>query len=342
MKADAINDHDGRTSFEAIGADAADSAESDAPDSRDAEMPPRLGVDCLRSRIDQLEKENRSLESLRKQAEQALALTRRQMARLLEENAPLRATAELNACELDKLGADLAKTEQALDEALHKLASAESALRQRQEENAQAWAELSPARQRIAEIEQELKDREATVSALENELAEANAWTFTLAGERREAEEKASRMAQALDAERHSRETAEQELGALQGLVSALEQQLATSDADLRIVEERRDEAYKEIAAITRFLRASEAATADYQAKYDWMTRVTSVMLGNGRWWSLLLPAKWHRRRNFRRLAVEQLFDAEAYLRRYPDVRASGQDPLRHFIAHGMAEGRQP
>ncbi|WP_197424787.1 DUF563 domain-containing protein [Bordetella sp. N] len=34
------------------------------------------------------------------------------------------------------------------------------------------------------------------------------------------------------------------------------------------------------------------------------------------------------------------LFDREWYLQEYPDVAASGQDPLYHYVAHGRAEGR--
>jgi len=35
-------------------------------------------------------------------------------------------------------------------------------------------------------------------------------------------------------------------------------------------------------------------------------------------------------------------FDAEYYLRTYPDVKDSGMNPLRHFILHGLSEGRNP
>lgn len=41
-------------------------------------------------------------------------------------------------------------------------------------------------------------------------------------------------------------------------------------------------------------------------------------------------------------LEQKQLFDAAWYLRRYPDVAASGSDPLQHFVKHGAAEGRDP
>ena len=36
------------------------------------------------------------------------------------------------------------------------------------------------------------------------------------------------------------------------------------------------------------------------------------------------------------------LFDAEWYLKQYPDVLSSGMDPLLHFIKRGAAEGRDP
>lgn len=39
---------------------------------------------------------------------------------------------------------------------------------------------------------------------------------------------------------------------------------------------------------------------------------------------------------------LPDLFDAQWYLHRYPDVRASGADPWQHYLAHGAAEGRNP
>lgn len=44
------------------------------------------------------------------------------------------------------------------------------------------------------------------------------------------------------------------------------------------------------------------------------------------------------------RRLIEQsgLFCADWYLHRYPDVRKAGVDPLRHYLDHGAAEGRDP
>jgi GT2 family glycosyltransferase/glycosyltransferase involved in cell wall biosynthesis len=62
--------------------------------------------------------------------------------------------------------------------------------------------------------------------------------------------------------------------------------------------------------------------------------------------------AGWVRRRGWRRgqgapseaarLRRDVLFDAEWYLSRHPDVRASGLDPWFHFERYGAAEGRSP
>jgi len=36
------------------------------------------------------------------------------------------------------------------------------------------------------------------------------------------------------------------------------------------------------------------------------------------------------------------LFDADWYLRRYPDIAATESDPAQHFLDHGGTEGRDP
>lgn len=39
---------------------------------------------------------------------------------------------------------------------------------------------------------------------------------------------------------------------------------------------------------------------------------------------------------------LRQLFDAEFYLHKYPDVAAAGVNPLHHYIEHGAKERRKP
>ena len=35
-------------------------------------------------------------------------------------------------------------------------------------------------------------------------------------------------------------------------------------------------------------------------------------------------------------------FDAAWYVQAYPDVAATGQDPMEHYLMHGLADGRAP
>jgi chromosome segregation ATPase len=296
-------------------------------------------LDLLRARIAELEQESADRDALRQQAEQALAITRRRFLRMLDESATARGEANATS-ELERLQSDLRETESALAEARNKLALTESALEQRREESSQAWNEVYANRAQIKLLEADLEKQITTNSELESRLADAETWAFKLAGERRSAEIAFAGAEHALVKEREERERAELSIGALQSSISYLHENLLASEADRKAAEERRDEAYNEIVTITRFLRSSESIAAQKEARLDWITRVADVMNSKSLWFRLL-PAFVNRKRCLRKLAAMQLFDAAAYLHRHPDVRAAGQDPLRHYILHGMSEGRQ-
>jgi chromosome segregation ATPase len=339
MKPDAVNNvADDDRGF-------ADSAARESLPGRLDDLRDRLEVreaelDLLRTRIAELEQESADRDALRQQAEQALAITRRRFSRLLDENATYRNEAS-TVSELQRLESDLREVESALGEARHKLALTESTLQQRREESSQAWNEVSATRAQIKVLEAELKKQTAINSQLEFRVADAEAWAFKLAGERRSAEIALAGAEQALVKEREERERAELSIGVLQSNISYLQENLEAAETDRKAAEARRDEAYNEIVTITRFLRSSESIAAQNEARLDWITRVADVMNSKAPWWFRLLPSFLNHRRRMRRLAAMQLFDAAAYLRRHPDVRAAGQDPLRHYILHGMAEGRQ-
>lgn len=81
-------------------------------------------------------------------------------------------------------------------------------------------------------------------------------------------------------------------------------------------------------------LRARGAAPADAAG---WR----GIALGLVRRVPLLYP--WlRRRREMHLLATSGFFDRDWYLRRYPDVRASGGDPILHYLRFGAREGRDP
>ncbi len=45
---------------------------------------------------------------------------------------------------------------------------------------------------------------------------------------------------------------------------------------------------------------------------------------------------------NYKLILKSKLFDANWYLEQNPDVKASGIDPIEHYLKHGWKEGRQP
>ncbi|PKP95442.1 MAG: hypothetical protein CVT75_01950 [Alphaproteobacteria bacterium HGW-Alphaproteobacteria-14] len=59
------------------------------------------------------------------------------------------------------------------------------------------------------------------------------------------------------------------------------------------------------------------------------------------KFWIALLPPRHREQRRLKLLRSAGLFNAEKYLELYPDVAAAGMDPLRHYILHGMEEGRE-
>lgn len=54
------------------------------------------------------------------------------------------------------------------------------------------------------------------------------------------------------------------------------------------------------------------------------------------------LPGSLRSRRAVRSIRKSGLFDSAFYLDRYPDVREAMHDPIRHYVYHGAAEGRDP
>jgi hypothetical protein len=103
----------------------------------------------------------------------------------------------------------------------------------------------------------------------------------------------------------------------------------------------------REIATLTLLVADAERANAACIAERDscatdfaWLQKVTIVLLNIPPWWGLM-PKSLVDRLIRRRLAALGLFDRDRYLQRYSDVKADRGDPLMHYIAHGMAEGRE-
>ena len=99
----------------------------------------------------------------------------------------------------------------------------------------------------------------------------------------------------------------------------------------------------REIATLTLLVAEAEmanAAYATYATDFAWLQKVTLVLLNQPAWWGIM-PKFLRDQITRRRLAASGLFDGARYLERYSDVKIERIDPLIHYIAHGLAEGRE-
>jgi myosin heavy subunit len=96
---------------------------------------------------------------------------------------------------------------------------------------------------------------------------------------------------------------------------------------------------FGELAQLT-IIAAQETERAEaLQSHAEWLSDVRRLEESFPIWWAIM-PQAWQTRRKHRRYRGAGLFDADAYLALFPDVAEQGMDPVRHYILHGMPEGR--
>lgn len=113
----------------------------------------------------------------------------------------------------------------------------------------------------------------------------------------------------------------------------------ASRDERAAACEAALQERFREIAYLTSLLREREQLDQPQRQEVEWLCNLAVALIQSPPWWGLL-PRSLRRRRLASALRQSGLFDAEDYLRRNPDVAATGADPLRHYLQHGVREGR--
>lgn len=217
---------------------------------------------------------------------------------------------------------------------------AENEARMRENEaNARAQSEYSELQ---ASMTTQLEGRETECAALHEEFAAAtlrfNQEIAVLQQNLRQAEDSVH--------ERFS-ETAE-----LSERVLTLEAKVATADHAAikhRKVDEtlRRmvDDRDARVGALEHELDAQNKLVAEYRAELE--------KIRSGRYWRLTTAVRGIAKGRRPRSAVIEppdsdvlresgLFDPDWYLGHYPDVRAKGMDPIKHYLRYGAKEGRDP
>jgi hypothetical protein len=179
----------------------------------------------------------------------------------------------------------------------------------------------------VAAIRKQLAEKDSQIAKRFSEIA---ALTKALQGAERSLQEKSSELTATCD--RMTRTEAE-----LSAAAERASRQKREMDSQLA-------ERFGEIARLTRLLCEAEAAARKAEAQRDWIREATAVLVNGSRSikgrLSSLLPAGWRRARQMEQLKEKGVFDAQAYLSANPDVAKSTQDALRHYLRHGLTEGR--
>lgn len=121
--------------------------------------------------------------------------------------------------------------------------------------------------------------------------------------------------------------------------LAACQKELARVKADFEAAKLNIEARFRELAALAKLLKAAEDDSSAAKDQRSWLLQLFSALDSQPQWWNLM-PKAWRSRRQYERLRRMNLFDASGYIERYPDIAAAGMDPIRHYILHGIQEGR--
>ena len=120
---------------------------------------------------------------------------------------------------------------------------------------------------------------------------------------------------------------------------SQSQQKLSAAARDLSQAQSKIEERFGELATLTKFLQSAETAHRKAEQDRAWLAEVQTQLAELPMWWAFLSESE-RSKRKLHKLNRAGLFDGQAYLDLYPDVAEAGMDPLRHYLLHGMEEGR--
>lgn len=207
--------------------------------------------------------------------------------------------------------------------------SLQSTIVQRQEELSQMLSQLSEAERQRLRAEFDLEREREQRLAWEKEIERAQ-------------DEVASLQLKLADEQKAARKNADALSSDLMRLNQMLETQkgVAYEAEAARIECERKLSArFNELARLAVIVSEESGRANSLESEVEWLREAHKLEQGFPAWWGFM-PKSWQQKRIHRRYAREGLFDATAYLEMYPDVAAFGMDPIRHYILHGMVEGR--
>ena len=246
------------------------------------------------------------------------------------------------------------------DELRGELNLRQSELRQRQEEIEQTRGELSRAHSRIEELRGEIVELQRQLGLLSSDklrsdelntelearvnaqhqlnvsiLEELRDRGVELATAKADCESLEKQLAVAGGDLKGARDELRKGERRIEELVSSLRaSQSASSDLEKRLAAH-----FHETASLSRLILEKEELVASGAGKARRVREFYDAVISQPRWWSIL-PHSRRSRLQTARLRRLGLFDAESYLEKNPDVAAAGEDPVHHYLHHGIDEQR--
>lgn len=310
------------------------------------------------------ERRAQELQSARQELEQG----REELSTAAAELAQRIAELEESHRALSEAQAALTRSYGELNSVRDQLSQTQSALAQRRAEADEVTAQLQAARESLAAAEsargKETERAERLASELEAERSRIATRNEEIATLTRLLQEREAQLSAALERSREETASIERRLAEIdqdrkssreraERLADELEEERRRSNTELNklrtergIMESRLAERFSELAVMTRLLQEKENAVRSADQQLAWLREVSGTLLQasgsktlKGRL-AALLPASVRLRNRKERLKQAGIFDPDAYLAANPDVADGETDPLRHYIEHGMAEGR--
>lgn len=189
--------------------------------------------------------------------------------------------------------------------------------------------DLHDQQQRNAELAGQLSVSQSALAQRQEELSQ-------ILSQLKEFEQRCLRVQGDYNHEREKRMQAEQSTNRAEEEIQYLKTHI---EEELKKAEHKLAKRSNEISTLSKIFVEQSNHADSLQSVTKWLREVRSLEEVFPKWWSIM-PSNWRQRRAQQRYKFKGLFDADIYLALYPDVEQQGMDPIRHYILHGIAEGR--
>jgi FkbM family methyltransferase len=201
-------------------------------------------------------------------------------------------------------------------------------------------SDLADKNNQIEMLHSNLADKENQIETLQSDLASKDNQIQTLQSDLAEKENQIETLQSDLASKDNQIQTLQSDLAdkdnRIKLLSSEIEQKTIANNALSAELDEIKCSKSWKLAMFFRHVRYKLAPPESLPAKFirktkGWFESMTTK-----------LRRRWHYIKYKKVIEESGLFDREWYLSQYPDVAEANIDPLKHYIAHGGFEGRDP